>query len=236
MSVTPGQLLAHYKLLVPLGRGGTGEVGRATDLTLHRDAAIKVLPDVFGADPERVARFEREARVLASLNHPHIASIYGFQAADGVRFLAMELVEGEDLAERIRRGPIPCDEALSIALQVALALEHAHERGVVHRDLKPSNVKVSVTGQTKVLDFGLAKAFAGEGGAVESPAIESPTITSPSRMTAPNVLLGTAAYMAPEQVRGHAADRRADIWGFGVLLMEMFTGRRLFEGETTSDT
>ena len=236
ISLTEGRVLLHYRLIHPIGEGGMGVVWRATDTTLGRDVAIKVLPDAFVADPERVARFEREARLLASLNHPHIASIYGFHAADGVRFLVMELVEGESLAARIERGALAPGEALPIALQIASALEHAHERGVVHRDLKPGNVVLAQGGGAKVLDFGLAKAFEGDAPETGSSSmlVRSPTITS--RMTAPNTLLGTAAYMAPEQARGQVADRRADIWAFGVVVMEMLTGQRLFEGETTSDT
>jgi Tol biopolymer transport system component len=236
ISLTEGRVLLHYRLIHSIGEGGMGVVWRATDTTLGRDVAIKVLPDAFVADPERVARFEREARLLASLNHPHIASIYGFHAADGVRFLVMELVEGETLAARIERGAIAPGEALPIALQIASALEHAHERGVVHRDLKPGNVVLAEGGGAKVLDFGLAKAFEGDAPETGSSSMmaRSPTITS--RMTAPNTLLGTAAYMAPEQARGQVADRRADIWAFGVVVMEMLTGQRLFVGETTSDT
>ncbi len=236
MSLTPGRSLSHYRLVAPVGEGGMGVVWRATDSTLGCDVAIKVLPEFFAGDPERMARFEREARLLASLNHPHIASIYGFHEDAGVRFLAMELVEGEDLAQRLGRGPIPVSEALPLALQIAQALEHAHEKGVIHRDLKPANVKLTAGGQAKVLDFGLAKALEGEtaSAASSSAMSHSPTITG--HMTSTGVLLGTAAYMAPEQARGQVADRRADIWGFGVVLMEMLTGRRIFEGETISDT
>jgi hypothetical protein len=236
MSLSPGRSLSHYRLVEPIGEGGMGVVWRATDSTLGRDVAIKVLPDAFASDPERMARFEREAKLLASLNHPNIASVFGLHSADGVRFLAMELVEGEDLAQRLKRGAIPLAEALPIALEISQALEHAHERGVIHRDLKPANVKLTQDGKAKVLDFGLAKALEGEGmtAASASGLTQSPTITGP--MTGANVLLGTAAYMAPEQARGHAADRRADIWAFGVLVMEMLTGRRLFEGETISGT
>ena len=236
MSRAPGRDLSHYRLIEPIGEGGMGVVWKASDTTLHRDVAIKVLPDLFAHDPERLARFEREARVLASLNHPHIASIFGLHTADGVRFLAMELVEGEDLAQRLARGPLPLAEALPLALQIAQALELAHEKGIIHRDLKPANVKLTGAGDAKVLDFGLAKALEGETGRPSSSSVmsQSPTITGP--MTGVNVLLGTAAYMAPEQARGHVADRRADIWAFGVLLTEMLTGQRLFDGETISDT
>jgi len=212
-----------------------GVVWRATDTTLGRDVAIKVLPEAFARDPERMARFEREARLLASLNHPHIAAIYGVGSADGVRFLAMELVEGEDLGVRVTQGPVPVVEALDLARQIAEALESAHEKGVIHRDLKPANVKVTLDGQVKVLDFGLAKALEGETAAVGSSSMsQSPTITGP--MTGANVILGTAAYMSPEQARGKAVDRRADIWAFGCVLYECLTGRRAFSGETVSDT
>ena len=236
MPLTPGSRIGHYEIVAPLGEGGMGVVWRASDTTLARDVAIKVLPEAFASDTERLARFEREAKLLASLNHPHIASIFGFYSADGVRFLAMELVEGEDLSQRLKRGAIPLDEAMPIALQIAQALEHAHERGVIHRDLKPANVTLTAEGKAKVLDFGLAKALEGDGlrAASASGLTQSPTITGP--MTGANVLLGTAAYMAPEQARGHAADRRADIWAFGALVTEMLTGRRLFDGETISDT
>jgi serine/threonine-protein kinase len=210
-------------------------VWRATDTTLGRDVAIKVLPEAFARDPERMARFEREARLLASLNHPHIAAIYGVGSADGTRFLAMELVEGEDLAARIAHGPVPVIEALEMARQMAEALEAAHEKGVIHRDLKPANVKVTPDGQVKVLDFGLAKALEGESSVASSSAMsQSPTITGP--MTGANVILGTAAYMSPEQARGKAVDRRADIWAFGCVLFECLTGHRAFAGETVSDT
>jgi Tol biopolymer transport system component len=237
MSLTAGRSLSHYKLVAPIGEGGMGVVWRATDSTLGRDVAIKVLPEFLSGDPERLARFEREAKLLASLNHPHIASIFGFHSDGGVRFLAMELVEGEDLAQRLSRGAIPVAEALPLALQVAQALEHAHEKGVIHRDLKPANVKLTSGGQAKVLDFGLAKAL--EGDVAGSPMASSTASISPTltgHMTGAHVLLGTAAYMSPEQARAQAADRRADIWGFGVLVLEMLTGKRTFEGETISDT
>ncbi len=236
MSLVAGRTILHYKLDSPLGQGGMGVVWRAHDTSLGRDVALKFLPDLLAGDPERMARLEREARLLASLNHPHVAAIHGFHHADGARFLVMELVEGEDLAERLARGPVPVPEALPLALQISEALEHAHEKGVIHRDLKPANVKLDAAGGAKVLDFGLAKAIEGDPIAARSGAglSHSPTITG--GMTAAHVLLGTAAYMSPEQARGQVADRRADIWAFGAVLMEMLTGRRLFEGETVSDT
>ncbi|MEK7330434.1 MAG: serine/threonine-protein kinase, partial [Candidatus Eisenbacteria bacterium] len=226
--------MSHYRLVEQIGEGGMGVVWKAVDSTLGREVAIKVLPEAFARDPERMARFEREARLLASLNHPHIASIYGLDSADGVRFLAMELVEGEDFAARLAGGAVPLAEALPVARQIAEALEAAHEKGVIHRDLKPANIKLTPGGQVKVLDFGLAKALEGEASAASSALSQSPTITGP--MTGANVILGTAAYMSPEQARGQIADKRADIWAFGVVLFEMLTGRRLFEGETVSDT
>ena len=218
-----------------------GDVYRATDTKLGRDVAIKLLPEAFAADPDRLARFEREAKVLASLNHPGIAHVYGFESAtlpDGTaaHFLAMELAPGEDLSERLKRGPIPVGEALEIAKQIAEALEEAHEKGIVHRDLKPANVKLTPDGKVKVLDFGLAKAWAGEdGGSVSgtSALSESPTLAHTG--TAVGLILGTAAYMSPEQARGRAVDKRADIWAFGVVLFEMLAGQRLFDGETVSD-
>src|SRR5512134_3024492 len=216
-----------------------GEVWRATDTKLDREVALKLLPEAFAADPERLARFEREAKLLASLNHSGIAHVYGFEhasLADGsaVHFLAMELVPGEDLAERLKRGPIPVDEALAFARQIAEALEEAHEHGIVHRDLKPANVKVTPEGKVKVLDFGLAKAFAGDAASGSSSDLsQSPTLAHTG--TAAGIILGTAAYMSPEQARGKAVDKRADIWAFGVVLWEMLTGRRLFVGETVSD-
>ncbi len=212
-----------------------GAVWRATDTTLGRDVAIKVLPDALGSDPERLARFEREAKVLASLNHPNIAAIYGFHEVNGVRFLAMELVPGEDLAERLKRGSIPFPEAMEIAGQIAEALEAAHDQGIVHRDLKPANVRLTPDGKVKVLDFGLSKAI--EGNTTSSPgrdAAMSPTITSLG--TVAGVILGTAAYMSPEQARGKPVDRRADVWAFGCLIFEMLSGERPFDGETISDT
>jgi serine/threonine-protein kinase len=217
-----------------------GEVYRATDTRLGREVALKVLPEAFAADPDRLARFEREAKLLASLNHPGIAHLYGFEngtLADGTssHVLVLELVEGEDLAERLGRGPIPVDETIAIAEQVAEALEEAHEKGIVHRDLKPANVKVTPDGKVKVLDFGLAKAWSGDGPGATSSADLSQSPTLAHTGTAAGIILGTAAYMSPEQARGRAVDRRADVWAFGVLVYEMLTGRRLFEGETVSD-
>src|SRR5215831_16165551 len=200
-----------------------GEVYRATDTVLKRQVALKVLPPEVADDPERVARFQREAEVLASLNHPNIAHLYGLERSGGTLALVMELVEGLTLAERIAHGAIPIDEALPIVKQIADALEAAHERGIVHRDLKPANIKVRDDGTVKVLDFGLAKALEPTGAASASVSI-SPTITSPA-MTQVGIILGTAAYMAPEQARGKQIDRRADIWAFGCVLFEMLTGK-----------
>ena len=211
-----------------------GQVYRARDTKLNRDVALKVLPESFAHDPDRLARFQREAQVLASLNHPNIAHVHGLEDSGGVRALVMELVEGEDLAERLARGAIPLDDTLPIAKQIAEALEAAHERGIIHRDLKPANVKVRPDGTVKVLDFGLAKVW-------ESPSSEqidpsdSPTLTSPA-MTRSGVILGTAAYMSPEQARGAAVDRRTDVWAFGCVLFEMLSGRSAFgSAGTVSD-
>jgi eukaryotic-like serine/threonine-protein kinase len=230
-----GRKLAHYEIREKIGEGGMGVVWRAADTTLGRDVAIKLLPEVFEQSADRLARFEREAKVLASLNHAGIAAVYGLHAADGARFLAMEYVPGDDLAVRLARGAIPVDEALEIAMRIAEAVEAAHEQGVVHRDLKPANVKVTPDGRVKVLDFGLAKALSADGlSALGGGSSFLPTVTSPATM--PGVVLGTAAYMSPEQARGKPVDRRADIWAFGCLLYEMLTARRAFEGETVSDT
>jgi Tol biopolymer transport system component len=234
-----GSTLANYRVTAAIGAGGMGEVYRATDTKLDREVAIKVLPAELAQDPERLARFEREAKLLASLNHPNVAHVYGFESAtlqDGstTHFLAMELVEGEDLAERLKRGAIPVDESLGVAKQMAEALEEAHERGIVHRDLKPANVKLAPDGKVKVLDFGLAKAYAGDAASGSgSDLSQSPTLARTG--TRAGAILGTAAYMSPEQARGKAVDKRADIWAFGVVLYEMLTGLRLFEGETVSD-
>jgi serine/threonine protein kinase/Tol biopolymer transport system component len=231
-----GQTLSHYRVTAALGAGGMGEVYRATDTTLGRDVAIKVLPPEVAQDPERLGRFRREAHLLASLNHPSIAAIYGLEEAEGKPFLALELVEGEDLKQHLSRGAIPVDEALEIAEQIAEALEEAHSKGIVHRDLKPANVKLAPGGKVKVLDFGLAKAWAGdtpEGSSPSGALSQSPTLAHTG--TVAGVILGTAAYMSPEQARGKAVDRRADIWSFGVLLWEMLSGKALFAGDTVTD-
>jgi len=225
------QTIAHYRIQSKIGAGGMGEVYRAMDTKLVRDVALKVLPEAFASDPTRMARFEREAKVLASLNHSNIAAIYGLEESNGMRALVMELVEGPTLAERIKQGALPLDEALAIAKQIAEGLEYAHERGIIHRDLKPSNVKVTVDAHVKILDFGLAKALEGETN--EEELQNSPTLSAAA--TRAGVLLGTAAYMSPEQARGKRVDRRADVWAFGCVLYEMLAGRDAFGGETTSD-
>ena len=231
-----GTELGRYRVLEKLGEGGMGEVYAARDNSLNRDVAIKVLPALFASDPERLARFSREAHTLAQLNHPHIAHVYGFEDAGGVKALVMELVDGRTLAEMMAQpAGIPMADALDIARQIADALEAAHELGIVHRDLKPANVKVRPDGTVKVLDFGLAKAMSADSGLTAGAALQDlATVTSPA-VTQVGVILGTAAYMAPEQARGKAVDRRADIWAFGCLLFEMLTGRRPFEGETVTD-
>ena len=208
-----------------------GEVYRARDTKLNRDVAIKTLPDALVDSPERLARFRREAQVLAALNHPHIGAIYGLEEKDGRPFLVLELVEGEDLAQILKRGRLPVVEALSIARQVAEALEAAHEKGIVHRDLKPANIMVRSDGTVKVLDFGVAKAFAPE--ATESDLSQSPTMSR--QATAAGVIMGTASYMSPEQARGRDVDKRTDVWAFACVLFELLTGRRAFEGETVTD-
>ena len=233
MPLAPGTRLANYEIVSPIGAGGMGEVYRARDTSLKRDVALKILPESFATDAERLARFQREAEVLASLNHPNIAGIHGLAETDGIKALVMELVDGEDLAERIERGPIPLDEVLPIARQIAEALEAAHEQGIIHRDLKPANVKVRKDGTVKVLDFGLAKAMAPA--AAPGDLANSPTITSPA-MTQAGMILGTVAYMSPEQARGQSVDKRTDIWAFACVVYEMLTGRAAFRGDTTSDT
>ena len=235
MGLTPGTRLGPYEIAAQIGKGGMGEVYRALDTTLGRQVAIKTLPDTLAHDLERLARFEREAKTLAALNHSNIAQIYGLVTLEGTRGLVMELIEGPTLADRISHGPIPLEEALPVARQIADALEAAHEQGIIHRDLKPANIKLRPDGTVKVLDFGLAKALepmpSGSGDAAASP-----TITSPAMMTGVGVLLGTAAYMSPEQARGQPVDRRADIWAFGCVLFEMLTGKRAFDGEDVSLT
>ncbi|MDX1582854.1 MAG: protein kinase, partial [Thermoanaerobaculia bacterium] len=233
MSLSAGSRLGSFEIVSPLGKGGMGEVWRAHDPKLGRDVAIKVLPPEFTADAERLARFDREARLLASINHPHIAAIYGLEDTDDQKFIVMELAEGETLADRLARGAIPLDEAIAIARQIAQALEAAHEKGIVHRDLKPGNVVVDLEGNVRVLDFGLAKALDADA-ASDSDITNSPTMVRAA--TGAGVILGTAAYMSPEQARGKRVDRRADIWAFGVVLWEMLAGRRMFRGETISDT
>src|SRR5213595_3189995 len=254
MTLAAGGKLGPYEILAPLGAGGMGEVYRARDSRLGREVALKVLPAAMANDAERMARFQREAQMLASLNHPNIASIYGLEESGGVRALVMELVEGPTLAERIatrargdsvgtgldpparaqQAGPLLLDEALGIAKQIAEALEAAHERGIIHRDLKPANIKVTEGGTVKVLDFGLAKAFNPQDSAANLNQTNSPTLSMAA--TRAGVILGTAAYMSPEQARGKPLDKRTDIWSFGCVLYEMLTGRPAFAAETISDT
>jgi eukaryotic-like serine/threonine-protein kinase len=226
-----GKTLGNFEITTQLGRGGMGEVYQAKDQKLGRDVAIKVLPEEFARDADRVVRFQREAKLLASLNHPNIAAIYGLEESGGTNFLVLELVGGETLADQLKRGPIPVEESLKLALQIAEALEAAHEKGVIHRDLKPANIKVTPEGKVKVLDFGLAKAFAGE--QADLNLSNSPTLSNAA--TQKGIILGTAAYMSPEQARGETVDKKADIWAFGCVLFEMLTGRVTFEGRTVSD-
>jgi len=228
--LTPGARLGSYEVVGSLGAGGMGEVWRARDTRLGREVAIKVLPDALARDPGRVSRFEREARLLASLNHPGIATVHGFEQVDGVSMLVQELVEGPTLAERLRRGALPVREALEVAGRIAEALEAAHEKGIVHRDLKPSNIKLTADGRVKLLDFGLAKALGTESAA--SDVSKLPTDTSP---TGAGVILGTAPYMSPEQARGQPVDDRTDVWAFGCVVYEMLTGTRAFPGATGTD-
>ena len=227
-----GKQLGSYKILSFIAAGGMGEVYRARDTQLERKVAIKVLPAEFTQDPERLARFQREAKLLASLNHPNIAAIHGLEESDGIRFLVLELVEGETLAERVAKDPLPVEEALEVCRQIAEGLEAAHEKGVVHRDLKPANVKMTPEGRVKILDFGLAKAF--EGQTPVTDISQSPTLTE--NLTKSGVILGTAAYMSPEQARGKQVDRRADVWAFGAVLYELLTEKKAFEGETITET
>ncbi len=235
MPLPAGTRLGPYEVVAPLGAGGMGEVYRARDTRLGRDVAIKVLPQGFEADPDRIVRFEREAKLLASLNHPNVAVLYGVEHLDGMLCLVLELIEGESLAQRLQRGPLPMDEAFDVAAQVAAALEAAHEAGVVHRDLKPGNVMLRPDGVAKVLDFGLARGPLGATTPGVPPSLsQSPTMTSPATM--PGMILGTAAYMSPEQAKGRVADRRADLWAWGCLLYELLTGRRAFPGEDVSET
>ncbi|MGH9310861.1 MAG: protein kinase domain-containing protein [Vicinamibacterales bacterium] len=231
-------LLGPYTIVAPLGAGGMGEVYRAMDTRLKRQVAIKVLPSMLAADPERLGRFQREAEVLASVNHPHIAAIYGLEEANGVKALVMELVEGATVADRIGQGPMPIDEALPIARQIAEALEAAHERGIIHRDLKPANIKVRDDGKVKVLDFGLAKLTDASGASVAGgdSASQAATVMSPATMTGMGMILGTAAYMSPEQARGKTVDKRSDVWAFGAVLYEMLTAKRAFAGDDIAET
>ena len=234
MALTPGTRLGPYEVTAQIGVGGMGEVYRARDTKLDRDVAIKVLPASLAGDPERIARFQREAKTLASLNHPNIAQIHGLEESEGIKALVMELVEGPTLEDRIAQGAIPVDEALPIAKQIAEALEAPHEQGIIHRDLKPANVKLRPDGVVKVLDFGLAKALEPTG--AMSPGLSQvPTITTPA-MTQAGMILGTAAYMSPEQAKGRTVDKRSDVWAFGAVLYEMLSGRRAFDAEDVSET
>ena len=233
MPLTPGSKLGPYEIVAPLGAGGMGEVFRARDPRLGREVAIKALPPMLATDPERVARFEREAKLLASLSHSNIGGLFGLEEQDGERYLVLELIDGETLAARIARGPLPLDEALDVCRQIAAAIEAAHESGIVHRDLKPGNVMITASGMVKVVDFGLAKSGVTGGSSPDAALSASPTMTYMA--TGAGIILGTAAYMSPEQARGRAVDRRTDIWSFGCVLYECLTGRRAFEGETVSD-
>ena len=233
VAIEAGQQLLHYRLIEKIGEGGMGVVWKALDTTLNREVAIKLLPAVVAQAGERLARLDREAKLLASLNHPNIASIYGLHEDGDVRFLALEFVEGEDLLKRLNRGRMKVEEALRVARQIADALQSAHESGVVHRDLKPANILMTPDGKAKVLDFGLAKAFESDPSPSVNPSM-SPTLTSTGTLA--GVILGTAAYMSPEQARGHSVDKRTDVWAFGVVLYEMLSGGRAFHGDTVSDT
>jgi Tol biopolymer transport system component len=234
LAIESGKTLLHYRLVDKIGEGGMGVVWRAVDSDLGREVAIKILPDILAGDADRLARFEREARLLASLNHPNIAVIHGLHETEGVRFLAMELIQGEDLQHRLSRGPVGVPEALRLGQQVAQALEAAHENGVIHRDLKPANILITEDDTVKVVDFGLAKAFSDDSVLGTPDSSLSPTLTSAG--TVAGMILGTAAYMSPEQAKGKAVDRKADVWAFGAVLYEMLTGRKAFEGEVVSET
>ena len=235
MALTAGTKLGPYEIVALLGAGGMGEVYRARDTKLNRDIALKLIPDIFAEDAQRMSRFQREAQLLASLNHANIAAIYGVEESGGKLALVLELVEGVDLSEKLKSGTLPVDEALDIAFQIAEALEAAHERGIIHRDLKPANVMITTAGKVKVLDFGLAKALEGDADGTQDPSQSlSPTLTAAA--TRIGVILGTAAYMSPEQARGKTADRRSDIWSFGVVLFEMLARKQIFAGEMMSDT
>jgi len=234
MPLAPGSRFGPYSIETPLGAGGMGEVYRARDTVLNRAVAIKIVPDLFAGDPERMGRFSREAQTLAALNHPNIAHVYGLEGSG----LVMELVDGQDLAERLTQGPLPLDDALPIAKQIVEALEAAHNRGIVHRDLKPANIKVRADGVVKVLDFGLAKALDPASDPASSDS-NSPTVLGPtlrSGLSQQGIILGTAAYMAPEQAKGKAVDKRADVWAFGCVLFEMLSGHRVFDDEDVSLT
>ncbi|HUO16575.1 MAG TPA: serine/threonine-protein kinase [Verrucomicrobiae bacterium] len=235
MPLTPGTRLGYYEITAPLGAGGMGEVYKARDTRLGREVAIKALPDGFANSDDALARFQREAQILGSLNHSNIAAIYELEEHNGARYLVLEYVPGETLAERLRRGPLSVEESLEISQQIAEALEAAHEKGVVHRDLKPANIKITPDGKVKVLDFGLAKDVAADKSGVQD-ALNSPTLTAASpAYTRAGVILGTAAYMSPEQARGKPVDKRADIWAFGCILFECLTGKMAFGGETVTD-
>src|SRR6202030_191006 len=232
MALAAGTKLGSYEVLSQIGTGGMGEVYQAHDTKLGRDVANKVLPEAFAHDPEKLSRFQREAKLLASLNHPNIATIHGLEDSNGTSYLVMELVPGENLAERVKReGAVPVEESLTIAKQIAEALEAAHEKGIIHRDLKPANVKLTPEGKVKVLDFGLAKAFAGD--TLTEDMGNSPTLSMAATMQ--GVILGTAAYMSPEQAKGKAVDKRTDIFAFGAVLYELLTGKPAFHGDDVTD-
>jgi len=232
MTLQPDRSLAHYRLIEKIGEGGMGAVWKAVDTTLDREVAIKLLPDGLASDGDRLERFEREAKLLASLNHPNIATLHGLHDADGLRFLSMELVPGEDLSKRLTRGKLALDEALTLARQIAGALEAAHAAGIIHRDLKPANIQITPDGNVRVLDFGLAKALGTPLDAADSDDV----VTVTSEGTVVGTVLGTAAYMSPEQARGLPVDRRTDLWAFGCVLYEMLTRSRPFVGRTVTDT